>query len=316
VSIPFGEVLRALFLSGATEEVWNNILIGFRLPRAVNAIVSGAALGTCGLMLQTLFRNPLADPFVLGVAHASRLGVALLVVGSGVAGNAFAYRYGLLGDIGMAAASSIGAVLALGVLASLARRVSGTTLLITGLMLGYLCVGLISAALHFVDETQAEAFQGWDDGSFAGATRKQLSILVPCCIAGLALALIRVKHLNALLLGDGYARSMGAMPHRTRQYSMVVVGLLCGTVTAFCGPISFLGLIAAQLARGWFQSADHRILVPGVAVVGATLALAADLITHLPWSRHVFHLNAVNGLIGAPVALWALYRSRVMRQLD
>lgn len=306
------------FIAASPEqvEVWRNIVLEFRLPRALNALFSGAALGTAGLLLQTLFRNPLADPYVLGLVHGARLGAAALVVATGLAGNALLLRFGLVGDLGVALASIVGSSLVLLTLSSLSRRVSPVTLLVCGLMLGYLAVGLISAMMHFIDESQANAFKVWDDASFAGATHQQLRILVPTVIVGLAAAFALVKPLNALLLGERYAASLGVAVVRTRRIALLVVAWLCGIVTAFCGPIAFLGIVSAQVARALFLGSDHRVLLPAVMLIGAALGLAADWVTHLPWARHVFHLNAVIGLVGAPIALWLLLRSRAMRGFE
>lgn len=316
VRIPLSAIWQLLIGGHVEKETWSNILFSFRFPRAINALFSGAALGACGLLLQTLFRNPLADPFVLGVMFGSRLGVAAIVVASGLAGNAFLYKFGIVGDIGLALASAAGSTAVLLLLASLARRVSTVTLLIIGLMLGYLCIGLISVLLHFIDETQAAAFKNWDDGSFAGATRQQLAILLPGIVVGLLTASALVKPLNALLLGENYAQSLGLNVARIKRWSFGATGLLAGIVTAYCGPIAFLGIVAAHLGRGLFRTSDHRILMPGVMLLGSLLGLSADLITHLPWSRHFLHLNAVNGLIGAPIAIWFLLRQKSLRSME
>lgn len=314
VAIPLDSVMQSL-LSNATLEnpAWRDIVLGFRVPRALNALVSGAALGVAGLILQTLFRNPLADPFVLGIVHGARLGSAVLVSIAGVAGNAFLLRYGLVGDVGMAVASITGSTLVLLLLSRLSRHIGLVTLLIVGLMLGYLAVGLISVLMHFIDETQARAFKVWDDASFAGATRQQLQILVPGLLAGMAGCALLIKPLNGLLLGERYAQSMGVRVAAVKRGALLASAWLCGLVSAFCGPVAFLGLVAAQVARAFTRTADHRILLPAAGMTGAALGLAADLVVHLPWSRHVFHLNAVIGLVGAPVALYMLYRTRALQ---
>lgn len=312
VNVPLGAVLDVLF-GESDNRVWRNIALEFRLPRAINAVLSGAALGAAGIMLQTLFRNPLADPYVLGIAHGARLGAAVLVVLTGLAGNAFLLRFGLVGDVGLAAASVAGCMLVLSILSVLASRLPAVTLLLTGLMLGYLAVGLISVLLHFVDENHAKAFKAWDDASFAGATWRQLAILAPATVAGLGAAFFLSKSLDALLLGERYAASLGVPVKQVRMLLLAATGWLCGIVTAFCGPVAFVGLVAAQLARGLFGVAGHRTLIPAAMALGALVALAADLVTHLAWAQHVFHLNAVIGLVGAPVALFVLLRSRRLR---
>lgn len=313
VAIPLRAILDLLAGGSAEHRVWQDIVMGFRLPRALAAMCSGAALGVAGLLLQTLFRNPLADPFVLGIVHGARLGSALLVTAAGVVGNAFLLRYGLLGDVGLALASICGSAAVLGLLALISRRVGTVTLLIVGLMLGYLAVGLISVSMHFIDETQARAFKVWDDASFADATWQQLRILIPGLGVGLLACALLVKPLNGLLLGERYAASMGMNVGRVQRSALMLTAWLSGLVSAFCGPVAFLGLVAAQIARALTRGADHRILLPAAALVGAVMGLAADLVMHLPWSRHVFHLNAVIGLVGAPTALYMLYRSRALR---
>jgi iron complex transport system permease protein len=313
VAIPLDAVLEALSTGHtAAHPAWADIVLSFRLPRALTAMFAGAALGAAGLILQTLFRNPLADPFVLGIVHGARLGSALLVTFAGVVGNAFLLRYGLMGDVGLAVASIAGSVGVLALLAALSRKVSTVTLLVIGLMLGYLALGLISVALHFIDETQARAFKAWDDASFAGATRQQLNILIPGVVAGLLATSFLLKPLNGLLLGESYAASMGMRVALVKRAALTATAWLSGLVSALCGPVAFLGLVAAQVARAITHTADHRWLLPAAALVGAVLGLGADLVLHLPWSRHVFHLNAVIGLVGAPVALFLLYRTAAM----
>lgn len=308
VDIPLGATFAGLTGGPIAQEGWGHIIREFRLPRATAALVGGASLGACGLMLQTLFRNPLADPFVLGIAHGARLFVALLVVATGLAGPSFAASFGLVGDIGLAVAASAGTIAVMALLTLLARRVDNVTLLLAGLMIGYIAIGLISLALHLIDETQASAFKGWDDASFAGVTWAQLAILIPACVGGLAMLLALAKPLNVLMLGDTYAQSLGVPIRRLRYACFGVVALLVGTVTAFCGAINFLGLIAGHVARGLLRTEDHRVLLPAAALAGGALALVTDLITHLPWARHLLHLNAVNGLIGGPIVLWVLLR--------
>jgi iron complex transport system permease protein len=199
---------------------------------------------------------------------------------------------------------------------SVSKRVTTVTLLIVGLLIGYVCIGLISALLHFVDEVQARAFEQWEGGSFDGITRAQLLIMAPLLASGIAVAFALVKPLNALLLGESYAATIGTSVARVRVLAFACVGLLAGPVTAFCGPIPFLGLVAAHVARGLLQTSDHRLLIPAAALTGSVLGMAADLFTHLPWNKHFLHLDAVIGMIGAPIALWVILRRRHMRALE
>jgi iron complex transport system permease protein len=316
VRIPFADVLQALTGGHASRLSWDRIVLFARFPRALNALVSGAALGTCGLLLQTLFRNPLADPYVLGTVQAARLGVAVLVVIAGVAGNTFSAKFGLMGEITMAMGAAAGSTLLMLVLMAAARRVNGVTLLILGLMLGFLCLGMVSIVLHFTDEAQAGVFQYWDDGSFSGATTNQLLVLIPIVVLGIGIAVSLVKSLNALLLGESYAETMGISVGRVRLLAFAATALLAGAVTAFSGPVAFLGLVVAHLSRGLLRTSDHRVLIPAATLMGALVALSTDLITHLPWAKHFLHLNAVNGLIGAPVVIWVILRRRGSRALE
>jgi iron complex transport system permease protein len=242
--------------------------------------------------------------------------VACLVVAMGAAGDALIRKLGPLGDLGLAVASAAGSSLVILALVIIARRISTVTLLIVGLMLGYLSIGLIGVVLHFTDETQARVFQAWDDGSFAGITATQLRVLIPLAALGIGVGQALVKPLNALLLGENYARTLGLPVERARLIAFGATALLAGVVTAYCGPIAFVGIVTAHLCRLLFRTSDHRILMPAVVLMGPALALGADLITHLPWSKHVFHLNAVNGLIGAPIVLWVLLRRRNARSLE
>ena len=303
-----GDVLRALAGGSGLDSSVDAIIHQFRLPRAWTGLLAGAALGTAGLLLQTVFRNPLADPHVLGLVQGGQVGVAVVVVFSSVTTNAVIGRMSWLGDVGVATAAWVGAVAVLLLMLAASRRVNTITLLILGLMLGYFATGVASLVIHFTDEDQAAAYATWADGNFAGITAQQLRILAPLVIAGLAAAHTLVKPLNALLLGEQYARSLGVGTTRARYLIFGTTALLAGSVTAYCGPIAFLGIIAAHLSRVWLRTSDHKILVPGVALIGATFALVADLVTHLPWSKHYLHLNAVNGLVGAPIVAWMIWR--------
>lgn len=240
----------------------------------------------------------------------------MFVVAMGAAGDALVRKLGRFGDAGLALASAFGSCLVIGALMVIAKRVSTVTLLIVGLMFGYLSVGLVSVVLHFTDETQARVFQSWDDGSFAGITASQLRLLLPLVVIAVAAAQFLVKPLNALLLGESYARTLGLSVEKARVAAFAVTALLVGAVTAYCGPIAFLGIVTAHLCRLLFRTSDHRILMPAVVLMGPALALGADLVTHLPWSKHVFHLNAVNGLVGAPIVLWVLLTRKNARSLE
>jgi len=308
-AVPLSEVWSILLGRAPSRTAWGTIILDLRLPRAITAILAGGALGVAGLLMQTLFRNPLADPWLLGIVAGARLGVATLLVTGGW-WMSLGGAPGFLDSVGIAGAGIVGACLALVALAGAARRVSILTLLILGLMFDFFARGLISLLLHFTGDSQLQVFRAWDDGSFNGVGWEQLWILVPAVLVGLALALMMLRPLNALLLGEGYARSVGISINPVRALILLGTALLAGTVTAFCGPIAFLGVAVPHLCRGVLRTADHRVLLPGVILLGAILAQSADLITNLPWDRHFLHLNTVNFLIGAPVVTWVVLRSR------
>ncbi len=314
VRIPFEQV--ALILLGEQPEraTWTTIVLDFRLPKALTAALAGAALGVSGLQMQTLFRNPLADPFVLGVSSGASLGVALVVLGVGAANNTLLAVAGLLSNLSLAAAASVGAGAVLVLVLTLARRVqSSVTLLILGLMISYLTSAVVSLLLYFSIAERIQAYVAWTFGSFGGVTWTQMQVLAPAIGVGLLLAFILTKSLNALLLGEAYARSMGLDIRRARIGIVASGAVLAGTVTAFCGPIAFLGIAIPHLCRALLRSADHRMLIPACVLVGATAALLADLAAQAPGTRVVLPLNAITALIGAPVVVWIILRRGVGR---
>lgn len=316
VHIPIPGVVSALLGLESADQTWSKIINELRLPRTIAAAISGAALGAAGLQLQTLFRNPLAGPWALGLTAGAQLGVALVVTTAAVVGSGFLENFEFLSNLSIVAGAMIGCILVLMLIVAISRRVSTITLLIFGLMLGYLAQGLISVVMHFTNQTQAKIFSGWNDGSFSGVYWDHFPILLPLVIIGLISAWLMAKPLNALLLGENYARSLGISIKRTRTITLTSAVLLAAPVTAYCGPILFLGLIIPHLARGLFNTSDHKILIPAVMLLGGIIALAADLFVHLPWERHFLHLNAVNALIGAPVVMWVILRNKRMHGFE
>ncbi|MEM1126889.1 MAG: iron ABC transporter permease [Bacteroidota bacterium] len=315
VPIPLSEILALLVGAEVAQAAWSTILYELRLPRAITALVGGAALGAAGLQLQTLFRNPLAGPWALGITAGAQLGVALVVVAGGVVGSTFLEQFVFLNNLSLVAGAGLGAALVLAAIASVSRRVSTITLLIMGLMLGFLAQGLVSVVLHFTNETQGKVFASWNDGSFAGVHWEHFPILIPMVVVGIVAALLLVKPLNALLLGEQYAATLGLSVGRARLMALGSTVLLAAPITAYCGPVLFIGLIVPHLCRGLFNTSDHRLLMPAVLLMGAALGLSADLFVHLPWERHFLHLNAINALIGAPVVIWVILRNKHMRSL-
>jgi len=315
VRVPLVDVLTILAGGAPQKATWTTIVLNFRLPKALTAMLAGAALAAAGLQMQTLFRNPLAGPFVLGISSGASLGVALVVLTVGSGGVTLLAGLGALGDFSVAAAASVGAALVLGLVLLTARRVENTvTLLILGLMFGYATSALVSVLLYFSIAERIQAYVSWTFGSFGNVTWQQMRILAPAVLAGLLTAHLLAKPLNALLLGETYARSMGVAVSRLRLGVIISASLLAGAVTAFCGPIAFLGVAVPHLCRSLFHTSDHRILLPAVTMMGAALALCADLIAHLPGSQISLPLNAITALIGAPVVTWVILRRRNVQQ--
>ncbi|HEX2621727.1 MAG TPA: iron ABC transporter permease [Phototrophicaceae bacterium] len=311
VNIPLDQIVRVLLGGEADKAAWTNIILKFRLPKAITAVFAGAALSVSGLLMQTFFRNPLADPFTLGINSGASLGVALVVLTIGSVGGTVLAGLGFLNDVSLAVAASIGAGFTMLLMIFTARQVKSTaTLLIVGLMFGSLVGALVSLLLFFSIPDRIQAFLNWGFGTFGSVTWSQLVILIPAITVGLILAFLLSKSLNALLSGEAYARSMGLNVPLTRTLVILATGILSGTVTAFCGPIGFLGIAVPHLCRGLFHTSDHRILTPAVMLVGATAALIAVLIAEVPGSSLVLPVNAITALMGAPVVIHVILRQQ------
>ncbi|MBI4762663.1 MAG: FecCD family ABC transporter permease [Chloroflexota bacterium] len=315
VNIPPQQVAQILLGGAPAKASWADILFKFRLPKAVTAVLVGAALSTAGLQMQTLFRNPLADPFILGVSSGASLGVALVILGIGAASTlTFTAGLSVFGDLTLAIAASLGAGLVLGAVLVVARRVQNTlTLLVVGLMFGYLASAVVTLLIYFSQPERVQLFSLWSSGSFGGVTWSQMRVFAPAAILGLLLGFAMMKPLNALLLGDDYARSLGLNVRRARFWIILSASLLAGASTAFCGPIWFIGVAVPHVARSLLRTADHRTLLPASMLMGASFALVADVIAQAPGSQHVLPLNVVMSLFGVPIILWIILRQRQLR---
>lgn len=307
VRIPFADVLASLVGGEVSRPAWSEIVWQLRLPKALAATLAGAALATSGLAMQTLFRNPLAGPFVLGINSGASLGVALVLLLVG-GGESFVRGFGLSGSSLIAVAAVIGAAVVLAAVLAFASRVDDLTLLVLGVLFGYAASALVSVLLRFSVAERVRVYVEWGFGGFGGVTWSQLPILGLAIAAGLVMTWAASKPLNALQLGAETAASLGVQVKATRYWLLLSTALLAGTVTAFCGPIGFLGVAVPHLARGLFGADDHRVLVPATALCGALLALAADTVAQLPGLDIVLPLNAVTALLGAPVIVFVLLR--------
>jgi iron complex transport system permease protein len=315
VAIPLPALLRILGGGGAAEpQVWQTIVLDFRLPKALTAVAAGSGLAVAGLQMQTLFRNPLAGPFVLGISSGASLGVALLLMaGSLGIGSLLVPEWLPWLTAGAAALGSAG-VLLLIFLAAL-RLQDSMALLILGLMVGSLAGAVVSVLQFYSGAEKVQAFLVWTFGSLGGVTWPELQVLVPAVGLGLVLSQLLAKPLNALLLGERYASSVGVAMGIVRPLILISTSLLAGSITAFCGPIAFVGLAVPHLCRLLFHISDHRLLIPVVMLGGAILLLLCDILAILLAGGGALPLNAITTLFGAPVVLWLIMRQRAIGKL-
>lgn len=311
VSIPFADTFQALVGGETSQESWQYIIWNYRIPKAFTAILVGGGLALSGLLMQTLFRNPLAGPFVLGISSGASLGAALLLMGASLFSGITAF--GFLNDISLAIAASLGSFLVLLIVMAVANRIKDTmALLIIGLMFGSITTAIVSVLAYFSSAEQLQRFIFWSFGSVGNLSWSQLAILVFIVLIGFLLSVLSIKKLNAFLLGENYAQSMGLSLKKSRMLLIIATGLLAGGVTAFAGPIAFVGLAVPHLTRQVFDTMEHKILVPAVFIYGAILMLLCDTIAQLPTSANVLPINAITSLVGAPVVIWLLVRKRKM----
>ena len=310
VKIPVVDVCRILG-GGGDNEIWTNIIFSSRLPQALTAIVAGAGLAVSGLQMQTVFRNPLAGPSVLGISNGSALGVAFVVLLSGRLGGVALSRLGYLGDAAMSVAAIIGALAMLLLIMWVAQKVKGNvTLLIIGVMIGYLANAIIGVLKFLSPEDDVKAFVVWGLGSFSRVSGDEMVLFIVLMCILLPLAFLLVKPLNLMLLGDNYAANLGLNIKRARMLIIISSGVLVAIVTAYCGPIMFIGLAVPHLARAIFRTSDHRLLMPATALCGAALALLCNLIARMPGFEGALPVNSVTALVGAPVIAMVIFRRR------
>lgn len=292
---------------GATDnEIVRRILLDFRLPKTAVALLAGAALSAGGLLMQTLFRNPLAGPYVLGVSSGASLGVALFLLGLPVLGTA-----GIARDIGVAAAAWLGAAAILLLVMAVSSRIRDImAVLILGMMFGSAATAFVDLLQYFSSDSALKSFVIWSMGSLGGLSHGQLLILTLCVAGGLVMAALSVKPLNLLLLGEGYARSMGVSVKRVRLLLFLATALLAGSVTAFCGPIGFVGIAVPHVARMLFRRADHRVLLPASVLIGANLMLFCDMVSQLPGTELILPVNTITALLGIPVVVMVVVNSK------
>lgn len=312
VDIPFRSIWNILWGMDEGESViWQNIIWKSRVPQALTAMVAGAGLAVSGLQMQTVFRNPLAGPSVLGISSGASLGVAFVVLLSGSIGGIALSRLGFMGEIALTLAAIIGALSIMALIVYVSQKVHGNvTLLIIGVMIGYVANAVIGVLKFFSVEEDIRAYVIWGLGSFARVSGNQMMVFVCIMAVLLPLSFLLIKTLNLLLLGDAYARNLGLNIKRARLQVIACSGVLVAIVTAYCGPITFLGLAVPHLCRGIFRSSDHRILMPASLLAGAALALLCNLIARMPGFEGALPVNSVTALVGAPVVVSVLFKKR------
>ena len=311
VSIPLRAVWNILWGTGNESVIWQNIIWKSRVPQALTALVAGAGLSVSGLQMQTVFRNPLAGPSVLGISSGASMGVAFVVLLSGSLGGVALSKLGFMGEIALTIAAIAGSLSIMALIVFVSQKVRGNvTLLIIGVMIGYIANAVIGVLKFFSVEEDIRAYVIWGLGSFARVSGDQMTLFICIMVVLLPLSFLLVKPLNLLLLGDAYARNLGLNIKRARLLVITCSGVLVAIVTAYCGPIIFLGLAVPHLCRGMFRTSDHRILMPASLLAGASLALVCNLIARMPGFEGALPVNSVTALVGAPVVMSVLFNKR------
>ena len=311
VSIPIKDVFNSLIGEKSGRETWNYIIINYRLPKAITAIFVGIGLSVSGLLMQTLFRNPLAGPDVLGLSSGASLGVATIVMGATFLPMGLSTV--LLSSFGIILASSLGSFLVLLAVLAVSQRLRDTmAILIVGLMFASLTSAIVGTLTYFSTAEQLQKFTFWSMGNLGNLSWSSIVILSVCVVIGLLLSLVSIKPLNALLLGENYARSLGINYKRTRLIIILATSILAGSITAYAGPIAFIGLAVPHIAKLVFQTSNHTILFWSTLLFGAIIMLICDSISQLPGSDLTLPINAVTSIFGAPIVIWLLIRKRKM----
>ena len=309
VSIPLKEVVKGIFGQEMQKESWEIILWNFRFPKAITAILVGIGLSISGLMMQTLFRNPLAGPYVLGLSSGASLGVAFVILGSGLLPTFIASFF--LSSYGLVMASSLGAFLVLLAVLLVSQKLKDTmAILIVGLMFGSFTSAIVSVLSYFSTAEKLQKFTFWSMGSISNLTWQEISILSLLTLIGIVLSFTVIKPLNALLLGEKYAQSIGVNYKKTRFLIIVATSILAGSITAFAGPIAFIGLAVPHMAKLLFRTSNHLVLFWSTLLLGALVMLVCDTIAQVPGNDITLPINAITSVIGAPIVIWLLVRKK------
>ena len=311
VSIPIKEVFNSITGANSSKETWHYIIVNYRLPKAIAAILVGMGLSISGLLMQTLFRNPLAGPYVLGLSSGASLGVAIVILGAALL-PPFLANF-LISSYGIVLASSLGSFAVLLAVLGVSHRLRDTmAILIVGLMFGSLTSAIVGTLTYFSTAEQLQKFTFWSMGNLGNLSWTSIFILSCCVGSGLLLSVFSIKPLNALLLGENYAKSLGLNYKKSRLIIIFATSILAGSITAFAGPIAFIGLAVPHIAKLVFQTSNHTILFWSTILFGALIMLVCDSISQLPGSDITLPINAVTSIFGAPIVIWLLIRKRKM----
>ncbi len=303
IKISFSEIFK-IFIGNSEQGINYDVILNFRLPKAITAIIAGASLSVAGLLMQTLFRNPLADPYILGVSSGASLGVAFITMASGVLPAVL-----IDGGWSMVLAAVLGAAFLLVLVLIVSFRIqSAVSLLIVGIMFGTIAGSVVSILQNFSNPDAVKLFVMWTFGSLSSVTWTYMQALIPVSAVGIAIAFYLQKNLDALLLGENYAQGLGVSVIRTRFWIVIATGLLAGGITAFTGPIAFVGVAVPHIARGVFRTSSHKILLPGTLLTGASLLLVCDIVSQIP--TYTLPINTISSLFGAPVILWIILKRK------
>jgi iron complex transport system permease protein len=316
VHIPFEEICSILIGNTPQKESWEIIIFQSRLPKAIAAILCGSSLSVCGLQMQTLFRNPLAGPYILGISSGAGLGVAIFIMGLSFLGISTT-SINLSANSGIIIASILGSLGVLVILLSVITRLKDImTVLILGIMIGSVITAIIGIIQYFSTDTQLKSFIMWTMGNLSSVTNNQLILLTPIVIIGLILSFIASKNLNAYLLGEAYAKSLGVNIKQSRIIIIIITAILTGSITAYCGPIGFVGIVIPHLARIISNSSDHRVLTPLAILLGINVLLIADIISQLPGLDQNLPINSITSLIGIPFIIWIILKNKKIANLN
>lgn len=307
VAIPFKEVIKSIFGSHASKETWEYIIVNFRLPKAITAILVGIGLSISGLLMQTLFRNPLAGPYVLGLSSGSSLGVAFVILGAGILPLSLADF--LLSSYGIILASCLGSFMVLLLVLTISKFLRDTmTILIAGLMFSSFASAIVSILTYFSSAEKLQKFTFWSMGSIGNISWPNILILFIAICIGLLISLFSIKSLDGLLLGENYAKSLGLKIKKSRRMIILATSILAGSITAFAGPIAFIGLAVPHLSKLIFQTSNHLILFWGTIIIGAIIMLFCDMVSQMPGFDFTLPINAITSIVGAPIVIWLLVR--------